>query len=373
MSAQPFEVGITEAEIVDLRERLRRTRWPEREPVDDWSQGLPLAYTQELCRSWAEDYDFGFAERLNVFPQYRDTIDGLGIHFLHVRSPEPGAFPLVLTHGWPGSVLEFLEVLGPLTDPRAHGGDPADAFHVVAPSLPGYGWSDKPSTTGWGITRIARAWDTLMVSLGYERYGAQGGDWGSAVSGALGEVAPDRVAGVHLNLGSVAAGTFDDPTPAELANLEAEKEMQRTGRGYSAVQATRPQTLGYGLTDSPAGQAAWIAEKFWAWTDNDGHPEDALSRQTILDEISVYWFTASATSSARLYWESFANFRDKVTAPSGLSVYPRDITRPSRREAELRFTDLRWFEELPHGGHFAALEQPESLVEQVRGFFRLFR
>ncbi|MET9078822.1 epoxide hydrolase, partial [Streptomyces sp. NPDC004232] len=238
MSAEPFEVGITEAEIEDLRERLRRTRWPEREPVDDWSQGLPLAYAQELCRSWAEDYDFGFAERLNVFPQYRDTIDGLGIHFLHVRSPEPDAFPLVLTHGWPGSVLEFLEVLGPLTDPRAHGGDPADAFHVVAPSLPGYGWSDKPSTTGWGITRTARAWDTLMVSLGYERYGAQGGDWGSAVSAVLGEVAPERVAGVHLNLGSVAAGTFDDPTPAELANLEAEKEMQRTGRGYSAIQAT---------------------------------------------------------------------------------------------------------------------------------------
>jgi hypothetical protein len=178
---------------------------------------------------------------------------------------------------------------------------------------------------------------------------------------------------VHLNLGSVAAGTFDDPTPAELANLEAEKEFQRTGRGYSAIQATRPQTLGYGLTDSPAGQAAWIAEKFWAWTDHNGHPEDAVSRQKILDEISVYWFTASATSSARLYWESFASFRDKVTAPSGLSVYPRDITRPSRREAELRFTDLRWFEEMPRGGHFAALEQPKSLVEQVRGFFRLFR
>ena len=373
MAAKPFEVSITEADIADLRERLRRTRWPEPEPVNDWSQGLPLAYAQELCRSWAEDYDFGFPERLNAFPQYRDTIDGLGIHFLHVRSPEPDAFPLVLTHGWPGSVLEFLEILGPLTDPRAHGENPADAFHVVAPSLPGYGWSDKPSTTGWDVTRTARAWDTLMVSLGYQRYGAQGGDWGSAVSGALGEVAPERVAGVHLNLGSVAAGTFDDPTPAEQANLEAEKEMERSGRGYSAIQATRPQTLGYGLTDSPAGQAAWIAEKFWAWTDHDGHPEDAVSRQKILDEISVYWFTATATSSARLYWESFANFRDTVTAPSGLSVYPRDITRPSRREAEQRFTDLRWFEELPRGGHFAALEQPESLVEQVRGFFRLLR
>ncbi|MDT8911661.1 epoxide hydrolase [Amycolatopsis sp. PS_44_ISF1] len=373
MAAEPFEVRITEAEIADLRERLRRTRWPEAEPVDDWSQGLPLAYAQELCRSWAEDYDFGFAARVNAFPQYRDTVDGLGIHFLHVRSPEPGAFPLVLTHGWPGSVLEFLEVLGPLTDPRAHGGDPADAFHVVAPSLPGYGWSDKPTETGWGVDRIARAWDALMVSLGYERYGAQGGDWGSAVSGALGEVAPERVAAVHVNMGAAPQGTFDDPTPAELANLEAAKEFQRTGRGYSGQQSTRPQTLGYGLTDSPAGQAAWIAEKFWAWTDNDGHPEGAVSRQKILDAISVYWFTASATSSARLYWESFGGFRNKVTAPSGLSVYPREISRPSRREAELRFTDLRWFEELPRGGHFAALEQPESLVEQVRGFFRLFR
>jgi pimeloyl-ACP methyl ester carboxylesterase len=373
VAAEPFEVRITDAEIADLRERLGRTRWPEPEPVTDWSQGLPLAYAQELCRSWAEDYDFGFVKRLNAFPQFRDRVDGLGIHFLHVCSPEPDAFPLVLTHGWPGSVLEFLDVLGPLTDPRAHGGDPADAFDVVAPSLPGYGWTDKPTTTGWGITRIARAWDALMVSLGYQRYGAQGGDWGSAVSGALGEVAPERVAGVHLNMGSVPLGTFDDPTPTELANLAAQHEFQRTGRGYSAQQSTRPQTLGYGLTDSPAGQAAWIAEKFWAWTDNDGHPEDALSRQQILDAISVYWFTASATSSARLYWEGFSSFGDEVTAPSGLSIYPRDIIRPSRREAEQRFTDLRWFREMPRGGHFAALEQPESLVEQIRGFFRLVR
>ncbi|GGG25644.1 epoxide hydrolase [Rhodococcoides trifolii] len=373
MAAEPFTVTITDAEVEDLRERLRRTRWPEPQPVDDWSQGVPIAYARELCRSWAEDYDFGFPERVNAFPQFRDTVDGLGIHFLHVRSPEPDAFPLVLTHGWPGSVLEFLNIIGPLTDPRSHGGDPADAFHVVAPSLPGYGWSDKPSTTGWGVNRIAAAWDTLMTSLGYTRYGAQGGDWGSAVSGALGGVAPDRVAGVHLNMGAVPQGTFDEPTRQEQENLKAVKEFARTGRGYSAQQSTRPQTLGYALTDSPAGQAAWIAEKFWAWTDNDGHPEDAVSRQAILDTISVYWFTASATSSARLYWESFGSFRDEVTAPSGLSVYPRDIARPSRREAAQRFTDLRWFEELPRGGHFAAMEQPESLVEQVRGFFRLVR
>ncbi|SDE50394.1 epoxide hydrolase family protein [Pseudonocardia oroxyli] len=369
MTVEQFEVTVSDAEIADLRDRLRRTRWPEREPVADRSQGLPLDEAQELCRSWAEDYDFGFAARVNAFPQFRTTIDGLGVHFLHVRSPEPDAFPLVLTHGWPGSVLEFLEVLGPLTDPRAHGGDPADAFHVVAPSLPGYGWSDKPSSTGWGVERTARAWDAVMVSLGYPRYGAQGGDWGSAVSGALGEVAPDRVAGVHVNLGSVALGGFDDPTQAERAAAQAEQEFARTGRGYSALQATRPQTLGYALTDSAAGQAAWIAEKYLAWSDE----ASALSRQAILDEISVYWFTASATSSARLYWESFAHFRDPVHAPSGLSVYPHDLTRPSRREAERRFTDLRWYAELPHGGHFAALEQPVSFVEQVRGFFRLVR
>ncbi|RJQ87481.1 epoxide hydrolase family protein [Amycolatopsis panacis] len=373
MTAEPFRIEIDEADIADLRERLRRTRWPEAETVADWSQGIPLGYVQELCRAWAEDYDFGFGARLNAFPQFRDTVDGLGIHFLHVRSPEPGAFPLVLTHGWPGSVLEFLDVLGPLTDPRAHGGDPCDAFHVVAPSLPGFGWSDKPAEAGWGVERIARAWDRLMVSLGYERYGAQGGDWGSAVSGALGEVARERVAGVHVNMASAPSGVFDDPTPEELAAAEASKEFARTGRGYSGQQATRPQTLGYGLTDSPAGQAAWIAEKFWAWTDNDGHPEDALSRQQMLDIISAYWFTASATSSARLYWESFGAFRRQVTAPSGVSVYPREISRPSRREAELGYLDLRWYEQLPRGGHFAAMEQPESLVAQIRGFFRLVR
>ncbi|MBB4688794.1 epoxide hydrolase family protein [Amycolatopsis jiangsuensis] len=374
MSAEPFQVRVAESEVADLRERLRRTRWPEAETVRDWSQGVPLEYARELCRGWAEDYDFGFAARLNAFPQFRDTVDGLGIHFLHVRSPEPDAFPLVITHGWPGSVLEFLDVLGPLTDPRAHGGDPADAFHVVAPSLPGYGWSDKPAEAGWGVGRIARAWDRLMVSLGYERYGAQGGDWGSAVTGAIGEVAPERVAGVHVNMASVQSALFEDATPEELAAAEAAKEFARTGRGYSGQQSTRPQTLGYGLTDSPAGQAAWIAEKFWAWTDNNGHPEDALSRQQILDAISVYWFTASATSSARLYWESFGAFRSStVSAPSGISLYPREISRPSRREAEQRYTDLRWYEQMPRGGHFAAMEQPESLVAQIRGFFRLVR
>ncbi|ATY14438.1 epoxide hydrolase [Amycolatopsis sp. AA4] len=373
VEAEPFQVRVAQEDIEDVRARLRRTRWPEAETVGGWEQGVPLAYARELCRSWAEDYDFGFAERLNVFPQFRQEIDGLGIHFVHLRSPEPDAFPLVITHGWPGSVLEFLDLLGPLTDPRAHGGDPADAFHVVAPSLPGYGWSDKPASTGWGVRRIATAWDRLMVSLGYERYGAQGGDWGSAVSGALGEVARERVAGVHVNMAAAPQGQFEDETDEEREGAQAAAEFRRTGQGYSAQQGTRPQTLGYGLTDSPAGQAAWIAEKFWAWTDNDGHPEDAVTRQQLLDAISAYWFTASATSSARLYWESYRSFGDLVTAPSGISVYPRDIVRPSRRQAELKYTDLRWFERLPRGGHFAAMEQPASLVEQIRGFFRLVR
>ena len=371
---EPFEVKLDEAAVTDLRDRLRRTRWPEAETVGDWSQGVPLAYAQDLCRDWAEDYDFGFAARVNAFPQYRTEIDGLGLHFLHVRSPEPDAFPLVLTHGWPGSVLEFLGVLGPLTDPRAHGGHPADAFHVVAPSLPGFGWSDKPSGTGWNVQRISRAWDTLMVSLGYDRYGAQGGDWGSWVTNVLAAVAPERVAGVHVNFLAVPlAGTFDDLTPAEQKAISDLDEFRRTGSGYSGQQSTRPQTLGYGLTDSPAGQAAWIAEKFWACTDNAGKPEDALSRQELLDAISVYWFTASAASSGRMYWENTMRASDPVDVPAGVSVFPAEIVRPSRRQAELRYPDLRWFEELPRGGHFAALEEPDLFVEQLRGFFRLVR
>jgi pimeloyl-ACP methyl ester carboxylesterase len=373
---EPFEVQVGPDEIADLRARLARTRWPERETVDDWSQGVPLAYVQELCAHWADGYDFGFADRVNAFPQFRTEVDGLGIHFLHVRSPEPDALPLVVTHGWPGSVVELLDVIGPLADPAAHGGDRADAFHVVAPSLPGYGWSDKPGVTGWGVDRIARAWDELMRRLGYDRYGAQGGDWGAAVTTALAEEAADYVVGVHVNMATVGPdkSTFDDLTPAEQQALEDLAAHRSQGMGYSTQQSTRPQTLGYALVDSPAGQCAWIAEKFWAWTDCDGHPEQALTKQQMLDDISVYWFTATAASSARLYWESFNRRRGiEVTVPSGISIYPREIMRPSRRWAERSFLDLRWYEELDRGGHFAAFEQPASFVEQVRGFFRLVR
>ncbi|MCR6481785.1 epoxide hydrolase [Amycolatopsis sp. OK19-0408] len=366
---KPFQVSLDELDVADLRERLRRTRWPERETVGDWSQGVPLAYVRELCRDWGEEYDFGFAARLNAFPQFRAEIDGVGLHFVHLTSPEPGALPLVLTHGWPGSVLEFLDVLGPLTDPAAHGGDPADAFHVVVPSLPGFGWSDKPVLK---IPRVASLWDQLMRELGYDRYGAQGGDWGAAITNALASVAPERLAGVHVNFAPVRLDR-DDATPRERQALADLEEFRRTGSGYSGQQGTRPQTLGYGLTDSPAGQAAWIAEKFWAWTDNKGHPEDAVDRRKILDDISVYWFTATAASSARMYWENRETVQSTVDVPAGVSVFPKEIVRPSRRQAEQRYTDLRWFEELPVGGHFAALEQPGLFVDQVRGFFRLVR
>ena len=373
---EPFEVQIADDAIADLRERLARTRWPERETVDDWSQGVPLAYVQDLCAYWADGYDFGLAGRVNAFPQFRTTLDGLGIHFLHVQSPEPDALPLVLTHGWPGSVVEFLDVLGPLADPRAHGGDPADAFHVVAPSLPGYGWSDKPTEPGWSVERIARAWDDLMGVLGYDRYGAQGGDWGASVTTDLARQRPEGLVGIHVNMPVVGPDrdTLADLTPAEQRTLDDLADHRDHGMGYSAQQSTRPQTLGYALTDSPAGQCAWIAEKFWAWTDNDGRPEGAVARDALLDDISVYWFTATAASSARLYWESFTRrSNEAVAVPSGISIFPREIFRPSRRWAERRYTDLRWYEELDRGGHFAALEQPAAFVEQVRGFFRLVR
>lgn len=371
----PFTIALDESAIADLRERLARTRWPDKEPVNDWSQGAPLAYVQELCHSWAHEYDFGFPERINAFPQFRTEIDGLGIHFLHVRSPEPNALPLLITHGWPGSVVEFLKVIGPLSDPRAHGGDPKDAFHIVAPSLPGFGWSDKPTSTGWNLPRIARAWDTLMTTLGYDRYGAQGGDWGAHVTNVLAHQSPEHLVGIHVNMPGVGtpASVVNNPTPSEQRALADLARHEAVGRGYSQQQSSRPQTLGYGLADSPSGQLAWIVEKFREWTDSDGHPENVLTRQEMLDNISVYWFTETATSSARIYWENPTRYTDEVAVPTGITIFPHEIVRPSRRWAETRYTDILWFEEAEQGGHFAALEQPESFVDQVRGFFRLVR
>jgi pimeloyl-ACP methyl ester carboxylesterase len=373
----PFTIQVEDAALADLRDRLARTRWPERELVDDWSQGVPLAYVQDLCRYWRDEYDWRRGEALlNGFEQFRTEIDGVGIHFIHVRSPEAGALPLVLTHGWPGSVVEFLDVLGPLSDPARHGGDPKDAFHVVCPSLPGYAFSDKPPTAGWGTARIASAWAQLMARLGYERYGAQGGDWGSAVSTALGQADPEHVVGIHLNM------VLAQPAPEDLENLtESEKSSiaslehyRRSDSGYATEQSTRPQTLGYALVDSPAGQCAWILEKFWSWTDTGGDPVGVLGADRILDNVMLYWLPATGASSGRIYWESFrSGRREPVSVPAAASIFPKEIFRPSRRWAERAFSDLRYWNELSVGGHFAAFEQPELFVEEVRAAFRTMR
>ena len=376
-AVRPFRIEVPEADLADLRDRLLRTRWPEAETVDDWSQGIPLAYTRELCDYWATTYDWRATEaRLNAVPQFVTELDGLDIHFLHLRSPHPGALPLVLTHGWPGSVVEFEKVLGPLTDPVAHGGDAADAFDVVVPSLPGYGFSGKPAATGWTVGRTAAAWAVLMDRLGYDRYGAQGGDWGAMVTAALGHLDPGHLAGIHLNMPLAAPGSFDvsDLTATEVAALESFTEHRRWGTGYSKEQSTRPQTVGYGLVDSPAGQAAWIVEKFWAWSDCDGHPEHVFTRDELLDNVMLYWLPAAAASSARLYWESFVRPGfEEVAVPTGCSVFPKEIMRMSRRWAATRFTDIRYWNEPDRGGHFAAFEQPATFVDEVRAFFRLVR
>jgi pimeloyl-ACP methyl ester carboxylesterase len=380
----PYRIEIPDSDLADLRERLLRTRWPEAETVDDWSQGVPLAYLRELCDHWAGQYDWRATEaRLNALPQSRIEIDGLGIHVLHARSPRPDALPLVLTHGWPGSIVEFLKVIGPLTDPAAHGGDPADAFHVVCPSLPGYGFSDKPDRTGWGVQRIAAAWAELMARLGYSRYGAQGGDWGTSVTTSLGQQDPEHLAGIHLNppIAAPDPDTFGDLTDAERETLTALERAQQWEDGYSMQQATRPQTLGYGLVDSPAGLCGWIVEKFRAWSDCDGHPENVFTRDEMLDNITLYWLTGTAASSARLYWESFRQVQswftestsDTVDVPTGCSIFPKELPRPSRRWAEKRYIDIRYWNEPSRGGHFAAFERPDIFVDEVRAFFRLVR
>jgi epoxide hydrolase len=381
---QPFAIGIPEGELRDLRERPARTRWPERETVEDWTQGVPLAYLKDLCGYWGERYDWRAAEAsLNALPQFRTVIDELGIHFLHIRSPHPEALPLVITHGWPGSIVEFLKVIGPLTDPTAHGGDPGDAFHLVCPSLPGYGFSDQPTRPGWGVQHIAAAWTVLMARLGYERYGAQGSDWGTSISASVGQQDPDHVAGIHLTppLAPPDPATFNDLTQRERAALASMKRSAEWESGYSQEQSTRPQTIGYALVDSPAALCAWIIEKFWAWTDCDGHPENVLTRDELLDNLMLYWLPGTGASSARLYWESsrlvnewiFGPTDDTVAVPTGCSIFPKEIQRPSRRWAEKRFPDIRYWNEPDRGGHFAAFEQPELFVEEVRAFFRLVR
>ena len=373
----PFPVQIAQEQLDDLHDRLRRTRWPEAEPVDDWSQGIPLAYVRQLCEYWLDGYDWRAGEaRLNRFPQFRTEIDGLPIHFLHVRSPHEDALPLVMTHGWPGSVVEFLKVVGPLTDPAAHGGAAADAFHLVCPSLPGYGFSGKPARTGWGAARIADAWDELMRRLGYHRYGAQGGDWGSMVTVGLGMRHPEHLAGIHLNMVIAFPDRpeQDNLTEREQAAMASLRHYNDEDSGYSKEQGTRPQTVGYGLVDSPAGLCAWIVEKFRAWTDSGGDPLNVLTRDELLDNVMLYWLPGTGASSARMYWESFRSpLLGPVSVPTGCSIFPKEIFRPTRSWAEKLFTDIRYWNEPDNGGHFAAFEQPELFVQEVQAAFRSFR
>jgi pimeloyl-ACP methyl ester carboxylesterase len=375
VEVRDFSVEISEADIADLRARLERTRWPDAETVSDWSQGIPSAYVRELARYWAEDYDMHrVANRLNAYPQFHATIGDLGIHFLHVRSPQPDARPLILTHGWPGSVVEFLDVIRPLTDPERFGGRSDDAFHVVVPSLPGYGFSNKPTTPGVGIERIAEAWNELMVALDYGNYFAQGGDWGGFVTAALGAKPPAGLLGIHVNMALAAPEALaglGELTPDEQAVGGLPAYMDHEG-AYATQQATRPQTLGYGLADSPVGQLAWITEKFYAWTDCAGHPENAVSRDVILDNVMVYWLTNTAASSARLYWESFSMIGsyDEVAVPSAYTSFPKEIVNTSERWLRTRFTDLRYYNDVEKGGHFAALEQPDIFVNEVRSGIR---
>jgi pimeloyl-ACP methyl ester carboxylesterase len=373
----PFRIEASDEQLADLKRRLLATRWPDREPVADWSQGMPLAYTQELCRYWAESYDWRAREsRLNRFTQFMTRIDGVDIHFIHVRSKHAVALPLVMCHGWPGSVAEFHKVIEPLTDPTAHGGQAADAFHLVCPSLPGYGFSGKPTVAGWSVERMARAFAELMPRLGYARYVAQGGDWGSMVTTAIGLQDRAHCLGIHLTMPIVAPDptTMSELTSAEKSALADLKRYRAEGSGYARQQGTRPQTLGYGLADSPAGQAAWVVEKYQAWMDCGGHPESVLTRDELLDQVMMYWLPNSATSSARLYWESFAKVnRDAVEAPAGISLFAKEIFRCSRRWAEARFRNLIHWREFDQGGHFAALERPEVLVNEIRECFRPLR
>ncbi|QYN37215.1 epoxide hydrolase 1 [Pseudonocardia sp. DSM 110487] len=374
-----FRIEVPESELDDLRERLARTRWPDTATAAGWTQGVPLDYARELCDHWARRYDWRRCEaEINALPQFRTGLDGGGddtveVHLLHVRSRHRGAMPLLLTHGWPGSIVEFLGIVSALTDPP----DAADAFHLVIPSLPGFGFSGKPTVPGWGVERIATAWAQLMDRLGYDRYGAHGGDWGSAISSALGTGAPENVVGIHLTMPLAAPppeGERQPLDPAEQKALTARENFLKVGTGYSREQATRPQTLGYGLADSPSGQCMWIVEKFWAWTDCAGHPENVISRDRLLDNVMLYWLPDTGASSARLYWESYDRRRtDEVPVPTGVTLFPQELARLPRHWLERRYTDLRHWNEPAVGGHFAALEQPDVLVDELRTFFRKLR
>jgi pimeloyl-ACP methyl ester carboxylesterase len=377
----PFRIDVPQRALDDLRERLARTRWPEELPGVSWDYGVPVAQMKDLTNYWRTSYDWRAQEsRLNAYPQFTTAIDGQNIHFLHVRSAEPNALPLLLTHGWPGSVAEFLDVIGPLTDPRSHGGDPLDAFHLVIPSLPGFGFSGPTHERGWDIGRIARAWATLMQRLRYARYGAQGGDIGALVSPELGHVDPEHVVGIHVNAATVGFIPWGDVDPAELATfsdverdrLERVKKFMSEGNGYFQIQATRPQTIAYSLTDSPAGQLAWIVDKFHDWTHEP--MEEAVGRDRILTNVMLYWITGTAGSAARNYYENMhaaPNWgRPPSKTPVAVATFAEDVS--IRRYGEQANNIVRW-SDFDRGGHFAAMEAPDLLVSDLRAFFRSLR
>lgn len=389
---EKFHISVPEAALVDLRARIAATRWPDRELVADQSQGVKLDTIKALVDYWGTGYNWRNAEaRLNALPQFITRIDGIDIQFVHIKSRHANAMPLLITHGWPGSVFELIKLVGPLSDPTAHGGRPDDAFDLVLPSMPGYGFSGKPQSVGWGPERIARAWDTLMKRLGYRSYVSQGGDWGSVVASAMARQAPAGLLGIHVNMPATVPDNVaralnngepapDGLTDIETAAFDALNDLYRKGGGYAAMMVTRPQTIGYALADSPAGQAAWIYDKFAAWTHTGGEPERALSKDDMLDDITLYWLTNSATSSAQLYWENNNNNFNagsqktaEIKIPVAVTVFPGEIYRAPRSWAEKAYRNLIYFHEVDRGGHFAGWEQPQLFAAELRAAFRPLR
>ncbi|MEM1133944.1 MAG: epoxide hydrolase family protein [Pseudomonadota bacterium] len=370
---RPFTVNVPQVALDDLVARLAHTRLPEQETVDDWDQGVPLTVVQDFLDYWCDHYDWRHCEEeLNHYPNFRMRIDDLPIHFLHIRSPHDNARPLLLTHGWPGSVLEFMDVIEPLTKPDEHGGSAEQAFHLIVPSLPGYGFSGKPRKAGWDIPKIAKAWDVLMRALGYERYFAQGGDWGSAVTLEMARQDRGALAAVHSNMVLAAPDpeTISKPTEAEAAALARLQWYREKDHGYAEIQRTRPQTIGYALTDSPVGQMAWILEKFRNWSDAGDDIASAFGHDRLLDNISLYWFTRSAASSARLYWHSFGKMEmAPIAMPMGGTIFPKELFQTSQRWAEKRFSNIIHWNVAEKGGHFAAFETPDIFVEEIRTCF----
>ncbi|WP_221938420.1 epoxide hydrolase family protein [Mycobacterium sp. KBS0706] len=384
---RPFRVEIPEDALTDLRRRIAATRWPGKETVADASQGVQLARLQALVRYWGTDYDWRKVEaKLNALPLFVTEIDGLDIQFIHVRSKHDNALPLIMTHGWPGSILELVRVIGPLTDPTAHGGSAEDAFHLVVPSLPGFGFSGKPTATGWGSDHIARAWGELMARLGYKRFVSQGGDCGSVISHRMAMQKVPGLIGIHVNMPATVPAELQPllaqglPAPAglpapEKAAYDQLNDFYRNNTGYSAMMVTRPQTVGYALADSPVGQAAWMYDKIAQWTYSGGDPEKSLTRDEILDDISLYWLTDSATSAAQIYWEDHSNNFNAVdiSLPAAVTIFPGEIYRAPRSWVERAYHTLIYFNEVDKGGHFAAWEEPELLAGEVRAAFRSLR